>query len=227
VLDLNGSYVSTSLGSSWGFGPLGQIGLSAFDTIELGEFHYTQELSTLSATGVSVLPTDDLHIGYSRLVPLSYVAALNYDYRIHSQSGLPAEHWVDGAVTLYVTDRIRWFGGFRWVSGAPQWDGRLIRTGLSASISDSFEVTGTVYDSAQATFNNYQDLYSWVVDVAYHGPRNSLVVAGFGTSPLINNLDLHARAIVPVTDRMAVQLGIGHNSTNADTRATVGLRFTW
>jgi hypothetical protein len=44
---------------------------------------------------------------------------------------------------------------------------------------------------------------------------------------LIDNLDLHARTIVPVTDRIGVQLGVGYNSTNTDVRATIGLRFTW
>jgi len=48
-----------------------------------------------------------------------------------------------------------------------------------------------------------------------------------GYSPLIDNLDLHARAILPVTDRIALQLIAAHNSVNADTRVTAGLRFTW
>jgi hypothetical protein len=32
---------------------------------------------------------------------------------------------------------------------------------------------------------------------------------------------------VPITDRIAVQVAAAHNSINADTRATVGLRFNW
>ena len=88
-------------------------------------------------------------------------------------------------------------------------------------------MTATVYDSAQAVFNNYQDLWSWVFEITHYGPRNMLLVAGVGYSPLIDNVDLHARAILPVTDRIALQLIAAHNSINADMRVTAGLRFTW
>ena len=92
---------------------------------------------------------------------------------------------------------------------------RLIRTGLSASLSPSWEVTATAYNAAQALFNNYQPIWSGVFDVTYYGPRNTLVVAGVGYSPTIDNVDLHARAILPVTDRIALQLMAGYNSINA------------
>ncbi len=172
-----------------------------------------------------MLPSDDVTVGWHHLVPLSYSASLVYDYRGHAS--LPTEHWIDGSLALYLTDDIRWFGGYREAFGALQYDGRLIRTGFAASLSPSWEVSGAVYDAAQAIFNNYQDIWSWVSDVTYHGPRNMLVVAGVGYSPTIDNVDLHARAILPVTDRIAVQLIAAHNSINADTRLTVGLRFNW
>ena len=54
-----------------------------------------------------------------------------------------------------------------------------------------------------------------------------LLVAGVGYSPQINNTDLHARAILPVTERIALQMIAAHNSINADMRVTAGLRFTW
>ena len=66
-----------------------------------------------------------------------------------------------------------------------------------------------------------------MADVTYYGPRNTLVVAGVGYSPTINNVDLHARTILPITDRIALQLVGGYNSINLDTRVTAGLRFTW
>jgi hypothetical protein len=50
---------------------------------------------------------------------------------------------------------------------------------------------------------------------------------GVGYSPQIDNVDLHARAILPLTDRIALQLIAAHNSINADMRVTAGLRFTW
>ena len=148
VFDANGAFVSTGSGTSWGFGDNGLIGISAFDTLEAGWMHYTNELQTLSAIGVSVLPSNDLKAGYHRLVPLSYAVSVVYDYRGHTS--LPTEHWLDGGVTIYITDYLRWFGGYRQMFGAFQYNGRLIRTGLSVSLNDSFEVTGSFYDAAQA-----------------------------------------------------------------------------
>ena len=64
-------------------------------------------------------------------------------------------------------------------------------------------------------------------EITHSGPHNMLLVAGFGYTPQIDNLDLHARAILPVADHIALQLIAAHNSINADTRVTAGLRFTW
>jgi len=225
LFDVDGAFVSTAGGNSWGAGARALAGVTPFDTVEIAEAHFTNELQTLSAVGIATLPSDDVRIGWHRLVPLSYGASLVYDYRAHT--GLPTEHWIDGSVVLYLTDDIRWFGGYREAFGAFQWNSRLIRTGLSASLSPSWEVSATAYDAAQALFNNYQDIWSWVFDVTYHGPRNMLVVAGAGYSPTIDNVDLHVRTILPVTDRIAIQLVAAHNSINADTRVTAGLRFTW
>jgi len=225
VFEGSGTLVSTSSGTSWGFGGDGLIGVTAFDTIELGEYHYTNELQTLTAIGVAVLPSDDIRAGYHRLVPLTYAFSVVYDYRGHN--GLPTENWLDALGTVYVTDNFRLFGGYRQAWGAFQWNGRLIRGGFSASLSPSWEVSAAAYDAAQAIFSNYFDIWSWVFDAYWHGPHNALVNAGVGYSPLIDNVDLHGRAILPVTERIAVQFTVGHNSINADTRATVGLRFNW
>ncbi len=225
LLDANGTMVSTSQGTSWGFGARGMAGVTPFDTLELGWQHFTNELATVSAAGLAVLPSNDVTVGYHRLMPLSYAFSLVYDYRDHAS--LPTEHWIDGGLDLYVTDWLRWFGGYRQAFGGFQYNGRLMRTGLSATFAPSWEVTATVYDSEQAVFNNYQDLWTSVVDVTYHGPHNLLLVAGAGYSPLIDNVDLHARAILPVADRTALQLIAAHNSINADTRVTAGLLLTW
>jgi tetratricopeptide (TPR) repeat protein len=225
LLETSGLVVSTAQGTSWGSQLRGTAGVTAFDTLELGWRHFSDELRTVSASGLTTLPSDDITVGYHRLMPLSYAFSLTYDYRDHAR--LPTEHWIDGSVALYVTDWLQWFGGYREAFGAFQYNGRLIRTGLSATVAPNWEVTATVYDSAQAIFHNYQDLWSWGVDVAYSGPHNLLLVAGVGASPLIDNVDLHARAIVPVADRIAVQLIATHNSVNAATSVTGGLLFTW
>ena len=225
LFDANGALVSTSQGTSWGFGARGMAGITPFDTVELGWQHFTNELQTVSAIGLATLPSDDITVGYHRLMPLSYAFSLVYDYRGHA--ALPTEHWIDGSMAFYLTDWLRWFGGYRQAFGASQYNGRLIRSGLSVTVAPSWDVTGTVYNSAQAVFNNYQDLWSWVFEVTHYGPRNMLLVAGVGYSPLIDNVDLHARAILPVTDRIAVQLIAAHNSINADMRVTAGFRLTW
>ena len=225
LFDATGMLVSTAQGSSGGFGARGMAGVTAFDTLELGWQHYTNELQTVSAIGLATLPSNDIMVGYHRLVPLSYAFSLVYDYRGHT--ALPTEHWIDGSATLYIADWLRAFAGYRQAFGAFQYNGRLIRGGLSATVADGWDVSGTVYNSEQAIFNNYQPLWSWVAEVTYHGPRNLLVVAGVGYSPLIDNVDIHGRAILPVTDRIALQLIAAHNSINADTRLTAGLRLTW
>ena len=154
LLDTTATSVSTSQGTSWGFGARGEAGITPFDTLEVGWYHFTNELQTVSETGVATLPSDDITVGYHRRVPLSYAVSLFYDYRGHAD--LPTEHWIDGSVDFNLTDLLRWFGGYRQAFGAFQYDGRLIWTGLSAKIAPSWEVTGTVYDSAQAIFNNFQ-----------------------------------------------------------------------
>ena len=225
LLDTSTTFVSTAQGTSWGFGGRGSVGVTPFDSLEVGWYHYTNELQTVTAIGVATLPSDDITLGYHRLVPLSYAVSLVYDYRGHN--GLPTENWMEGGVDFYLADWLRWFGGYRQAWGGFQYDGRLIRTGLSATIAPSWEVTGTAYDSAQAIFNNYENLWTGVIDLTYYGSHNLLLTGGVGYSPLIDNLDLHARAILRVTDRIALQLIAAHNSVNADTRVTAGLRFTW
>ena len=81
LLDVNGANVSTAQGTSWGFGARGMAGVTAFDTLELGWQHFTNELQTVSAIGLADAAVDDITVGYHRLVPLSYAFSLVYDYR--------------------------------------------------------------------------------------------------------------------------------------------------
>jgi tetratricopeptide (TPR) repeat protein len=225
LLDAGATVVSTSQGTSWGFGARGTAAVSPFDTLELGWQHFSEQLLRVSASGLTILPSEDLTVGYHRLVPLSYAVSLVYDYREHDN--LPTEHWIEGSVDIYATDWLRWFGGYREAFGDFLYNGRLIRTGLAAMVAPSWEVTGTVYDSAQASFDNYKDLWTGMVEVTYYGPHNLLLLAGAAYSPLNDNVNVHARAVVPVTDRIALQLIAAHYSVNADTRATAGLLLTW
>ena len=106
TFDTNGLLVTTATGTSWGFGATALLGLTAFDTLELGETHFGNEIQTLTAVGVATLPSDDIRIGWNRLVPLTYASSLTYDYRGHKS--LPTEHWLDAGLTLYLTDYLRW-----------------------------------------------------------------------------------------------------------------------
>jgi tetratricopeptide (TPR) repeat protein len=117
VLDMNGAFVSTNMGTSWGAGATGLIGLTAVDTLEVGESHYTNELQTFTFAGVAVLPSDDIRAGYYRLVPFQYNLAVTYDFRAHT--GLPDEHWFEGSAGFYMTDYLRWFGSYRQAVGGP------------------------------------------------------------------------------------------------------------
>lgn len=224
-LEASGIGVSTAQGVSMGFQARATAGVTAFDTLELGWRHFDNELATVSSSGFAILPSDDITLGYHRLAPLSYAVSLVYDYRGHA--GLPTEHWIDSSVALYASDRVQWFAGYRQAFGGAQYDGRLFRTGFAVSVAPAWQVTATVYDSQQANFRHYRDLWSWTVDVTYFGPHNMQLSVGGGASPLIDNVDLHARATLPVVDRIALQIVAAHNSTNSETSVTAGPVFAW
>ncbi len=225
LLETTAAEVSTSQGTSWGTQIRGTAGLTPFDTLELGWRHFSNELPVVSSQGVTTLPSNDFSAGYYRLKPLSYAVALVYDYR--ERAGRPTEHWIDGDLTLNLTDRLQWFGAYRQAFGAPEYDGRLFRTGLGVTLTPTWQVAASVYDSQQASFHHYRDLWSGVVDVTYAGSRGKLFVVGVGATPDVNDTEVHGRAILPVTDRMALQLVAGHNSSNAATTLAGGLLFTW
>jgi tetratricopeptide (TPR) repeat protein len=71
VLDVDAGYVTTGSGNSVGFGGRGLLAISAFNTVELGYRHFTNELQTITAIGQSVLPSDEITVGIHRLMPLS------------------------------------------------------------------------------------------------------------------------------------------------------------
>lgn len=225
VLEASRIVVSTDQGTSLGTEVRGTAGVTAFDTLELGWRQFSDELSTLSEIGLSTLPSHNITLGYHRLVPLSYAFSLVYDYRDYVAQ--PTEHWLDGSITVYITDKLQVFGAYRRSFGAEQYDGHLIRTGLSANVAPSWLVTATVYNSQQAAFEDYRDLWSGVVDVTYLGPHNMLVVFGGGASPAIDNRNLHARAILPITDTVALRLVASHDTINAATSIAGGLQFNW
>ena len=73
------------------------------------------------------MPSNDITLGYHRLMPLSYAVSLVYDYRDHA--GLPTEHWIDGSINLYITDGCSGSALTVRSFGADQYNGRLIPDG--------------------------------------------------------------------------------------------------
>ena len=71
TFDVNGNLVTTASGTAWGFGATALLGFTAFDTLELAETHFGNEIQTLTAIGLATLPSDDIRVGWHRLVPLS------------------------------------------------------------------------------------------------------------------------------------------------------------
>lgn len=224
LFETSGIMFSTNQGTSWGSQVRGTARVSPADTLELGWRHYSNELPTVSQIGLSALPSDDITVGYHRLEPFRYGVSLVYDYRGHDDQ--PTEHWIDGSATFYLTDRLQWSAAYRKTFGDARYRGRLLRTGLSADVTPSWQLSATVYNSQQVVFQNGRDLWSGLMEVSHTGPRNLLFNVGVGATPKVANFHVHARTAIPVKKRIAVQLIANHDSQNAATSVTVGLVFT-
>jgi hypothetical protein len=161
-------------------------------------------------------------------VPESYNLSLTYDYRDHS--GLPAEHWLQAGAGSYISNGLQWFAGLRESFGAPQWDNQLVQAGLIKSVAENWEVVGTGYYSIyevtgiDGVSHGHDSNYAFAMDINRQGPGNSFFNIGAGYSPDIDNVDIHARAVVPVNDRNAVLLSVEHISINNEVQATIGWR---
>ena len=225
ALDVGGGFVSTATGSSASMGANLRALIDARNSIEIGGGHYTNELPTVTVAGRSVLPSYNARVGYTYQEPKSFNVGLSYEFRAHSDA--PGEHWVEPSAGVYLTDFLQAFASYRQGFGAAQWDNWLGRTGLAASITDNWQIVGTAYVAGQHDYNNYQPLASWSMDINYFGSRGALYSAGYGYTPTLSNVDLHARAIVPVTEQFALVLGVSHFSLNDDTRGTLGVRVRW
>ena len=216
--DAIGNVVTTASGTSWGFGGTALLGFTAFDTLELAETHFGNEIQTLTAIGRrhAAVGRHPCRLAPARAPHLRHFAGLRLSWPQE-----PADRALDRRQRDRLSHRL------------PALDRRLPSDVRRLPVGRSPDPHGTqrlavalvgvsamAYNAAQAIFNNYQYIWSWVVDVTYYGPHNTLVVAGVGYSPTINNVDLHARTILPVTDRIALQLIAGYNSLNFDTRVT-------
>jgi len=229
-LDVAGGYVSSPEGHAWGAGVMFRADLDAIRSIEVGALYYSNELPAADLTQERPLPKNDLHLGYHVRVPGGYNWALVYDYREHST--LPTEHWLEARVGNWVSERLQWVTSVRASFGASVWDSQLYQAGLVVPVADGWEVAPTVY--YQYTNNQFgagalgqRNLLAYGVDVKRQGPGRSFLNIGAGYSPDISNVDLHARAVWPLTAQGALLLSIQHVSVNRQLEASIGWRFYW
>jgi len=173
------------------------------------------------------LPSDDIRVGYYRLVPFhTRVGHLRFP---RSTQRFPASIGSREAAGFYITDYLRWFGSYRQAMGGPQWkrppdQDRSRRVALALHGGDRERLRRGAGPSS-TTISEHLQLGR---RRRLSRPANTLVVAGVGFTARCSTTPICTRAaVVPITDRIAVQLAAVHNSINADMRATVGLRFNW
>ncbi len=225
-LDMSAGAISSNMGTA-GTGSIDLLAyLDATDALELGFLHNTEELLSAQLSEQTLLPSDDLRVGYYRTVPLDYHWSLTYDFRHHD--GLPSEHWVQANVGRYFAGGLQWFVGARESFGAARWNTQLVQAGLMVPVTGTWDFVGTGYFARYPKIGlsgGYRENYALNVDVERQGPGNSFFSAGAGYSPDIDNTDVHARIVLPVADRSAVLFSIEHISINNEFQVTGGLRF--
>lgn len=228
-LDVTGGAIHSNMGTAGSAGIDLLTYLGATDALDVGWLHYTDELPSAQLTQQTLLPSDDLRIGYYRIVASDYHWAVTYDYRNHD--GLPSEHWLQGNVGSYFAGGLQWFFEVRESFGAAQWNNQLVHAGLMVPITGYWDVVGSGYfanlqnNFPGITTRSYSQNYAVNVDIERQGPGDSFFLVGAGYSPDIDNTDVHARLILPVIDRGAILFSVEHISINNESQITAGWRF--
>ena len=228
-LDLTGGATNANTGTAGSGGADLLMYVNATDAVELGALFNSDELPSPQLAEQTLLPSDDFRVGFYRNVPSDYHWSVAYDYRNHD--GLPSEHWLQANVGSYFGDGLQWFLNARESFGDVRWNNQLIQAGLDIPITASWDVAVSGYyahlQNNSLTFlpGGYSESYAVNADIERQGPGNSFFLVGAGYSPDIDNTDVHARLVVPATDRTAILFSIEHVSINNETQATVGWRF--
>jgi tetratricopeptide (TPR) repeat protein len=231
LLDLNGGLAHTPAGKAWSGSASLHVDLDATSTLEVGAYHYTNELPTVQLTEQTPLPSNDIRLGYYVRVPDSYNWALIYDYRDHDN--LPTEHWLEARLGDYVIDRLQWFASVRQSFGAAEWDSRLVQAGLVVPLATTWEIVPTVYfqqakiQRSPTTFQGERNLFAYGLDLNRQGPGNSFFNVGAGYSPDISNVDLHTRWVFPIGPQASLLVSVEHVSVNHEYQASIGWRYYW
>ena len=203
--------------------------LNATDALELGVLYNSNELPSTGLAEQTLLPSDEVQVGYYRNVPFDYHWSLTYDYRDHN--GLPSEHWVQASAGSYFAGDLQWFAEARESFGADRWNGQLLHAGLIVPMVEDWDVDLSGYFAhfrdigAMNSIGPYSHNYAVNADIEKQGPGNSFLAFGAGYSPDIENTDVHARVTLPVTDRTAILFSVEHASINNEFQVTAGWRF--
>jgi tetratricopeptide (TPR) repeat protein len=230
-LDVNGGLTHTPAGKAWSGSASLHVDLDATSTLEVGAYHYSNELPTVQLTEQTPLPSNDIRLGYYVRVPDSYNWSLIYDYRGHDN--LPTEHWLEARVGDYFADRLQWFASVRQSFGAPEWDNRLVQAGLVVPLAGTWEIVPTAYfqqakiQLTPTLFAGERNLFAYGLDLNRQGPGNSFFNVGAGYSPDISNVDLHTRWVLPTGPQASLLVSIEHVSVNREYQASIGWRFYW
>jgi tetratricopeptide (TPR) repeat protein len=228
-LDLTGGAIHSNTGTAGSGGADLLLYVNATDAVELGALFNSDELPSPQLTEQTLLPSDDFRVGFYRNVPSDYHWSVTYDYRSHD--GLPSEHWLQANVGSYFADGLQWFLNARESFGDVRWNNQLIQAGLDIPLTGPWDVAVSGYfahsqnSSLMFPTGGRRENYAVNADIERQGPGNSFFLVGAGYSPDIDNTDVHARLVLPVTDRTAFLFSIEHVSINDETQATVGWRF--
>ena len=228
LLDTTATMVSTSQGTSWGFGARGRPA-SRVRHAGAGRYHFTNELQT-----VSEMVSPHCRRRHHRRLPSADAAQLCRLLGLRLSRPPTAsliEHSIDGELVSMSPTGCAGSAATARPSAPPlRWPPDP-GPGQRDGVTPSSEVNSAVPDSGAGPSSTGTRRSSFVVGSQHHllqPVQTCCSWSSIGYRPLIDRPSTcTGMQILPVADRIALQLIAAHNSFNADTRVTAGLRFTW
>ncbi len=227
-LDLTTGLVRTNSGTSVGGGVDLLTYVGATNQVEIGYYHNSSQLPSSELSQQTVLPSNDVRIGYYDAVPNHYNWSVTYDYRDHG--ALPSEHWLQFGAGSYLTPGLQWFAGFRESFGASQWNSQLLQGGVIQALGDHWDIVGAGYFSSfekvglngVSLGRGFSDAFD--VDLNRQGPGNWFVNLGAGYSPDLGTVDVHGRLMLPLNHDNAFVFSLTHISVNNEYEGAMTFR---
>ena len=228
--DLGSGYTNAPSGIAWSGIAAASFKTSAFDTLELGAVHNSNEISTPDFLYQRTLATDDFHVGYIHQVPAQYSWSVGYDERLYHS--LSDQHWLQVGGSAYVTPRVQTFATYRQSFGAPEWNDYLATAGVIVPISRTWDVQTTGYigtyrpEISPGTFAPLRSADAVGLDLQNQVPGRAFFTAGVSYSDSgVVNFDLHARAIIPISPGAAIAASWEHGTGVHLSQALLGVQF--